>query len=195
MFNAAARADLGAYWMLVTENLVGFTWLSSLSIWSGPKTDIISCAVGMRLMFPILGAIYPAEPKAAGAAALGDVALIALEPSGLGALRGLGSPEVLRGLGRFGSLSLFIFNPFKDCNIGFAIAPYELCGADAGSIPRLTGLAAVLTACNSAGSFIGATCDAAAALENGALKEYEGVAVAVGVAAIVAAVGDGPLIT
>ena len=168
--------------MFVTENLVGFTWLSSLSIWSGPKTDIISCAVGMRLIFPILGAIYPAEPKAAGVAALGDVALIA-EPSGLGALSGLGSPGALSGLG---SLSLFMFNPLRDCSIGFAIAPYGLGGADAGSVPRVTGLAAVLTACNSAGSFIGATCDAAGALENGALKEYEGV---------VAVLGDAPLIT
>ena len=155
---------------------------------------MISCAVGMRLIFPILGAIYPAEPKAAGVATLGDVVLIALEPSGLGALRGLGSPEVLRGLGRFGSLSLFIFNLLRDCNIGFDIAPNGLGGAVAGSVPRLIGLAAVLTACNSAGSFIGATCDAAAALENGSLKEYEGVAVAVGVVAVVAAVGDGLLI-
>ena len=146
----------------------------------------------MRLMFPILGAIYPAEPKAAGAAALGDVALIALEPSGLGALRGLGSPEVLRGLGRFGSLSLFIFNPLRDCSIGFANAEYALGGAVAGSVPRLTGLAAVLTACNSAGSFIGATCVAAGALENGSLKEYEGVVAAV--AEVIAALGDAPLI-
>ena len=190
MLSAAARADLGAYWIFVTENFVGFTWLSSLSIWSGPRTDIISCAVGMRLIFPILGAIYPAEPKAAGVAALGDVALIA-EPSVLGALSGLGSPGALSGLG---SLSLFMFNPLRDCSIGFAIAPYALGGADAGSVPRLTGLAAVLTACNSAGSFIGATCDAEGAFENGWLNEYEGVAVAVGVAAIVAAVGDGPLI-
>ena len=182
--SAAARADLGAYWIFVTENFVGFIWLSSLSIWSGPRTDIISCAVGMRLMFPILGAIYPAEPKAAGVATLGDVALIA-EPSGLGALSGLGSPEVLRGFGRFGSLSLFIFNLLRDCNIGFDIAPTGLGGAVAGSVPRLRGLAAVLTACNSAGSIIGDTCVAAGALENGSLNEYEGV---------VAALGDAPLI-
>ena len=76
-----------------------------------------------------------------------------------------------------------MFNLFKDCSIGFAIAEYALGGAFAGSVPRLSGLAAVLTACNSAGSVIGATCVAAGALENGSLKEYEGVAV-----------GDGPLI-
>ena len=52
----------------------------------------------------------------------------------------------------------------------------------------------MLIACNIAGSVIGATCVAAGAFENGSLKEYEGVAVAVGVVAIVAAVGDGPLI-
>ena len=131
--------------MLVTENLVGFIWLSNLSIWSGPRTDIISCAVGMRLMFPILGAEYPAKPKA-GAAALGDVALIACEPSILG---------VLSVFGRFGSLSLFMFNLLRDCSIGLAIAEYALGGAVAGSVPRLRGLAAVLTGCNSAGSFIG----------------------------------------
>ena len=99
------------------------------------------------------------------------------------------------GVGRFGSLSLFIFNLLRDCSIGLAIAEYALGGAVAGSVPRLIGFAAVLTACNSAGSFIGATCVAEGALENGWLNEYEGVAVAVGVAAFVAAVGDGPLIT
>ena len=130
-------------------------------------------------MFPILGAEYPAKPKA-GAAALGDVALIACEPS------------VFE---RFGSFNSFMFNPLRDCSIGFAIAPNGLGGAFAGSVPRLIGFAAVLTACNSAGSFIGATCVAEGALENGSLNEYEGVAVAVGVVAIVAAVGDGPLIT
>jgi hypothetical protein len=132
-------------------------------------------------MFPILGAEYPAKPKA-GAAALGDVALIACEPSILG---------VLSGFGRFGSLSPFIFNLLRDCSIGFAIAEYVLGGAVAGSVPRLRGLAAVLTACNSAGSIIGDTCVAAGALENGSLKEYEGV---VAVVAEVAALGDVPLI-
>ena len=141
--SAAASADLGAYWIFVTENFVGFIWFSSLSIWSGPRTDMISWAVGIRLMFPILGAEYPAKPKA-GAAAL--VAPIALEPSILG---------VLSEFGRDGSLRLFMFNLLRDCSIGFAIAPYALGGADCGSIPKLTGLAAVLTACNSAGSFIG----------------------------------------
>ena len=120
-------------------------------------------------MFPILGAEYPAKPKA-GAAALGDVALIACEPS------------VFE---RFGSFNSFMFNPLRDCSIGFAIAEYALGGAEAGSVPRLMGLAAVLTACNSAGSIIGDTCVAAGALENGSLKEYEGV---------VAALGDAPLI-
>ena len=94
--------------------------------------------------------------------------------------------------GRFGSLSLFIFNLLRDCSIGFAIAEYVLGGAVAGSVPRLRGLAAVLTACNSAGSIIGDTCVAAGALENGSLKEYEGV-VAVD-AEVVAALGDVPLI-
>ena len=106
----------------------------------------MSCAVGIRLMFPILGAEYPAKPKA-GAAAL--VAPIALEPSLLG------SVEVLSEFGRAGSLRLFMFNLLRDWSIGFAIAEYALGGAFAGSIPKLTGLAAVLTACNSAGSFIG----------------------------------------
>ena len=130
-------------------------------------------------MFPILGAEYPAKPKAGAA---GDVALIACEPSIFG---------VLSIFGRFGSLSLFMFNPLRDCSIGFAIAEYALGGAVAGSVPRLRGLAAVLTACNSAGSFIGATCVAAGALENGSLNEYEGV---VAVVAEVAALGDVPLI-
>ena len=153
--SAAARADLGAYWIFVTENFVGFIWFSSLSIWSGPRTDMISCAVGIRLMFPILGAEYPAKPKA-GAAALD--APIALEPSifgRAGEFSGFGSVEVLSEFGRDGSLKLFIFNLLRDCSIGFAIAEYALGGADCGSIPKLTGLAAVLTACNSAGSFIG----------------------------------------
>ena len=127
-------------------------------------------------MFPILGAEYPAKPKA-GAAALGDVALIACEPSGF------------EGFGIFNS---FIFNPLRDCIIGFAIAEYALGCALDGNVPRLMGLAAVLTACNSAGSIIGATCVAAGALENGSLKEYEGV-VAV-VSEVVAALGDVPLI-
>ena len=126
-------------------------------------------------MFPILGAEYPAKPKA-GAAALGDVALIACEPS------------VFE---RFGSFNSFMFNPLRDCSIGFAIAEYALGGAEAGSVPRLMGLAAVLTACNSAGSIIGDTCVAAGALENGSLNEYEGV---VAVVAEVAALGDVPLI-
>ena len=174
---------------------MGFTWLSNLSIWSGPRTDIISCAVGMRLIFPILGAIYPAEPKAApeGCAAFGDVALIALELSRFaGVLSGFGSVGVLSGFGGLGSVSLFISNPLRDCSIGFAIAEFALGGAFAGSVPRLRGLAAVLTACNSAGSFIGATCVAAGALENGSLKEYEGVVAAV--AEVIAALGDAPLI-
>ena len=144
--SAAASADLGAYWIFVTENFVGFIWFSSLSIWSGPRTDMISCAVGIRLMFPILGAEYPAKPKA-GAAEL--VAPIALEPSMLG------SVEALSEFGRAGSLRLFMFNLLRDWSIGFAIAPCALGGAGAGSIPKLTGLAAVLTGCNSAGSFIG----------------------------------------
>ena len=101
---------------------------------------------------------------------------------------------MLSGFGGLGSVSLFIFNLLRDCSIGLAIAPNGLGGAFAGSVPRLIGFAAVLTACNSAGSFIGATCVAEGALENGWLNEYEGVAVAVGVAAFVAAVGDGPLI-
>ena len=104
---------------------------------------MMSCAVGIRLMFPILGAEYPAKPKA-GAAGL--VAPIALEESILG---------VLSEFGRDGSLRLFMFNLLRDWSIGFAIAPYALGGADCGSIPKLTGLAAVLTGCNSAGSFIG----------------------------------------
>ena len=146
-------------------------------------------------MLPILGAIYPAEPKAApeGCAAFGDVALIALELSRFaGVLSGFGSVEVLSGFGRLGSVSLFIFNPLRDCIIGFAIAEYALGCALDGNVPRLRGLAAVLTACNSAGSIIGATCVAAGALENGSLKEYEGV-VAV-VSEVVAALGDVPLI-
>ena len=137
-------------------------------------------------MFPILGAEYPAKPKAGAAA---DAALIACEPRRFGVLCIFGSPGAFE---RFGSLNLFMFNPLRDCSIGFAIAEYALGGAEAGSVPRLRGLAAVLTACNSAGSFIGATCVAAGALENGSLKEYEGVVAAV--AEVIAALGDAPLI-
>ena len=158
--------------MLVTENFVGFIWLSSLSIWAGPSTDIMSCAVGMRLIFPILGAEYPAKPKAGAADVL-------REPSRFGGFMGferlgvLGVLSGLGGVGGFGSLSLFISNLFKDCSIGFAIAPNGLGGAFAGSVPKLIGLAALLTGCSSAGSLIGDTCVAAGALENGSLNEYE----------------------
>ena len=126
-------------------------------------------------MLPIFGAEYPAEPKAApeGCAAFGEIAAIA----------------VAWELRVFGSLNAFRFNLFRDCSIGLAIVLNELGGAEAGSVPKFTGLAAVLTACNTAGSVIGATWVAAVAFENGSLKEYEGVAVA----ADVAAVGDGPL--
>ena len=84
-----------------------------------------------------------------------------------------------------------MFNLLRDCSIGFAIAPYALGGALDGSVPRLSGLAAVLIACNIAGSVIGDTCVAAGAFENGSLNEYEGV---VAVDVDVAALGDVPLI-